>query len=670
MARTIGEKCAVTPSAMVFPENAARKTPRPRSGSGHALPVPSLANSKAKRSSSGNHAVVKLTDTNSPLKLSPLSLSPGRRRSAARECVKNAVVAERGNHPDKQGGGEIQLAVTGELDQLDTDAFEELTAGEAYAPAIRRRPKPKRKSAKWLTPMLIIRTVVGSVGLVILAVVASQVGRLLESIKQALEPVAPTPVALVPVATVAVNPAPPVADKPVQVTIKTRVNGARLLIDGEQQGVTPIGAPIELKPGPHRLELAFGGTRLQETIQTSSGQALSWPPTDFTSGQIAETCKQSVCLLRTPEGHGSGFLVHDQQTLVTAAHVIDNVRSLDDLEFVFSPSADKNYPSEDELNLRGAQLIHFDRAVDVAVLRLKEPVPNKRLPLLLSVGKAELQTPVVAIGNPGYGKGRYLPLDITPGIITNNNPLMTDSNIKGGYSGGPVINAQSGEVVGITSAKLVCSGIGRGDTFIRSYLSPVFLIRKALTDWNALNPDEQTARANEVQRAWTQHVSDRRVFQAGVYLAVTSDLYHMIATQCADLWKEAYRVGCFEAANKVNKALDGTRREIKKNFNAELEALTDRHFETVLNDPLIDADTRATLEQAHRDFEQLQRDATELEGQLNVPDKANKCPKREKTFEHRVDTAKENLDKALKPLLKELAKKLAVEDYVYPRLGN
>ena len=323
-----------------------------------------------------------------------------------------------------------------------------------------------------------------------------------------------------------------------------------------------------------------------------------------------------------------------------------------------------------ELDRAESEAEHAGDQFEEAILRLKDAIPEDRQPLLLGEGKAELQIRVIAVGNPAYGKGRYLPLDTTSGVITNNNPLMTDSNIKGGYSGGPVFNAQTGEAVGINSAKLVCSGIALGDTFIRSYLSPVFLVRKVLKDWNALNPDEQTAHAKVVQLAWTQQVSDRRVFEAGAYLAITSDLYHKIGTASAGVWKDAYRVGGFERANMVNQALDELRRNFKKDFNPELETLTDRYFKTALNDELIDADIRAKLEETHREFQQLQADATKLQGQLDVPDKTGKRPKREKTFEYRVDTEKENLDKILKSLLKDLADKLSVEDYSYPRLSK
>ncbi len=402
-----------------------------------------------------------------------------------------------------------------------------------------------------------------------------------------------------------------------------------------------------------------------------------------TEVQIAESVIRSVCMVKTPSGRGTGFLVKDQYTILTAAHVIGDVRSPDDLEFIFSPSIDKNFPSEDELKLRGAQIIHFDRTVDVAILRLKDAVPKNRQPLLLSEGKVELQTHVVAVGNPGYGD-RYLPLETTGGFVTNNNPLMTDSYIRPGYSGGPVFKAQTGEVVGIISARLVCSDIAREDAFSRSFLSTVFLVHKALKDWDALNPDEQTAHAEEAQQNWTQQVSDRRVFQAGLYLAVTSDLYHKIATECADFVKNEFNRNGIEAARLVDRALDDVRKNFKKEFNPELEMITDRFFKTAMNDELIDMAVRMKLEEAHQKFEQLQTSATNMEGYLDIPaykkpfgkkklqfpkDFGNERPPNDMTFEHGVDTAKENLDKILKPLLKELAEKLEV-DYEYPRLGR
>jgi|GEM_PF-881918 len=568
-----------------------------------------------------------------------------------------------------------------EQDVWETDTFEDLAESEAYAPTRRRRTKPKRALPMWLTPSLMLKTVSSIAALAILWGVAGPLVALINRLGQ--EPPLPPPIPVT----------PPVASEPPKgpafVTIQTSVKGARVLIDGEFQGTTPLDKPVELPAGEHQFELTFGKEKRVGKLQLHPAQQLIWPAPskDFSTGEITATGQRAVCLLRTPDGHGSGFLVQDQHTIVTAAHVIEDARSLDDLEFIFSPSADKASPNEDELKLKGVRLIHFDPTVDVAVLRLNDAVPEDRQPLLLKQEKVELQVPVIAVGNPGFGKGQYLPLDTESGVVTNNNPLLTTCNVKGGYSGGPVFNSQTSEVVGITSAKMVCTDIGgRNAAFVRSRLSHVFLVRKALEAWNALNPDEQTARAEQVQREWTQRVSDRRVFQAGAYLAVTSDLYHKIAAECADFVKTVFNRNGIQVAIQVDRDLDDVRKNLKKEFNPELEMITDRFFKTAMNDELIDMAVRTKLEEAHQKFEQLQSAATNMEGYLDIAaykkpfgkkklqpkDFGSERPPKEMTFEHGVDTAKETLDKILKPLLKELAdpKRLDVEDYEYPRLSK
>ncbi len=569
-----------------------------------------------------------------------------------------------------------------EQDVWETDAFEELAESEAYAPTRRRQTKPKRVLPKWLTPSMMLKTASSIAALVILWGVAGPLVALIDRLGQ--EPPPPPPITVTPTV------APERPKGPAFVTVQTSVKGARVLIDGKLQGTTPLDKPVELPAGEYQFELTFGKEKRVGKLQLHPAQQLIWPAPnqDFSTGQITATGQRAVCLLRTPDGHGSGFLVQDQHTIVTAAHVIEDARSLDDLEFIFSPSADKASPNEDELKLKGVRLIHFDRTVDVAVLRLNDAVPEDRQPLLLKQERVELQVPVIAVGNPGFGKGQYFPLDTASGVVTNNNPLLTTCNVKGGYSGGPVFNSQTSEVVGITSAKLVCTAIGGSNAaFVRSRLSHVHLVRKALDAWNALNPEDQTARAEQVQREWTQRVSDRRVFEAGAYLAVTSDLYHKIAAECADFVKSVFNRNGIQVAIQVDRDLDDVRKNLKKEFNPELEMITDRFFKTAMNDELIDMAVRTKLEEAHQKFEQLQTAATNMEGFLDIPaykkpfgkkklqypkDFGNERPPKEMTFEHGVDTAKENLDKILKPLLKELAdpKRLDVEDYKYPRLSK
>ena len=588
--------------------------------------------------------------------------TPDASRKTSAPLKKSADNATRLRHdapvanPERRTRTNSRLVSNGDLPS-DFFDFDELAEVEARTPAIRRRSasKPAQSLPKWLTTAMIVRVILGSVALGIIWGSAGHVSSLLSEIRKSVSDVRETSPLNQPVSPLVTNapignapkngPLPLPANEPAKVTIQTQVKGASVLVDGELQGTTPLHDPLTLKPGPHRLEVVFGKSRLEENLQVTSAQTRTWPIKDFSPGQIAEACKRSVCLLRTPEGHGSGFLVQDQHTIVTAAHVVDDVRSLDDLEFVFSPSSDKRYPNEDELKMRGAQLIHFDRQVDVAILRLKEAVPADRQPLMLSETKVELQTHVIAVGNPGYGKGRFLPLDTSSGMVTNNNPLMINAEVKGGYSGGPVFGARTGEVVGITSAKLVSNGVARGDNFTRAFLSHVFLVHKALQAWNVLTSEEQTAQAETVFQQFTQEVSDRRLFKAGMYLATTSEFYYQISMKSAELYGDFFKRYGKVGGNAANDALEELRRKSRKDFNPDLEEMTERYLKTVLKDELIDSDMRQKLEKIHPEFEALKKDATKLEGHYQV-------------FQKRIQKTKENIDIVLRPLLKGLAEKL------------
>ena len=545
--------------------------------------------------------------------------------------------------------------VTSEHSGWESEEIETLAQMTAYAPRLRRRTKPKQSMPKWLTPALIVRVALASLAIGIIWGSSGYVTELMARLDTAVNKSNEVPQPPSPQAPAVVVPAQPIvpAKETAEVAVSSQVKGARLLVDGEDLGTLPLDKLLEVKAGDHTLELAFGKTKRREKVTVRGGENLSWPKRDFTGGEIAETCKRSVCLIKTPNGHGSGFLVHDQHTIVTAAHVIDDVRELNDLEFIFSPSASARYVSEDEHKMRGADLIDFDHTHDVAILRLKEAVPADRQPLMILGDKVELQTPVIAVGNPGYGKGQFLPLDTSAGLVTNNNPLMINAEVRGGYSGGPVFSSVSGEVVGITSAKLVCSSVGKGDTFARTFLSHVFLVRNALKHWNSLNADEQTAQHAKVHQDFMNHVSHRRVMMAGLYLAVTNRLYSTIATETSGTWIKYYKRFGKWGGDAVNSELDDIRNTLRKDFNTELDTLTDQFYGTAAKDEHIDEETRQKLASAHALFKQLQKDATKLEGDAFK-------------FQKRVEKNKADADTILKPLLQATAKQLELDDYKYP----
>ena len=546
--------------------------------------------------------------------------------------------------------------VTSEHSGWESDEIETLAQMTAYAPRLRRRTKPKPSMPKWLTPALIVRVALASLAIGIIWGSSGYVTELMARLDAAINKSNEVPQLPSPQAPAVVVPAQPIvpAKETAEVSVSSQVKGARLLVDGEDLGTLPLDKPLEVKAGDHTLELAFGKTKRREKVTVRGGENFSWPKRDFTGGEIAETCKRSVCLIKTPNGHGSGFLVHDQHTIVTAAHVIDDVRELNDLEFIFSPSASTRYVNEDEHKMRGADLIHFDHTHDVAILRLKEPVPADRQPLAILGDKVELQTPVIAIGNPGLTKDLISPLEVSVGKVVNNeSPLTTDAPVRGGYSGGPQLSSQSGEVFGVTSARLVCANVGKGDTFARTFLSHVFLVRNALKHWNSLNADEQTAQHAQVHQDFMTHVSHRRVMMAGLYLAVTNRLYSTIATETSGIWIKYYKQFGKWGGNAVNSELDDIRNTLRKDFNTELDTLTDQFYGTAAKDEHIDEATRQKLASAHALFKQLQKDATKLEGDAFK-------------FQKRVEKNKADADAILKPLLQETAKQLELDDYKYP----
>ena len=496
--------------------------------------------------------------------------------------------------------------VTSEHSGWESEEIETLAQMTAYAPRLRRRTKPKPSMPKWLTPALIVRVALASLAIGIIWGSSGYVTELMARLDAAANKSNEVPQPPFPQAPAVVIPVQPIvpAKETAEVAVSSQVKGARLLVDGEDLGTLPLDKPLEVKAGDHVFELAFGKTRRREKMTVRGGENVKWPQRDFSGGEIAETCKRSVCLIKTPYGHGSGFLVQDQHTIVTAAHVIDDVRELNDLEFIFSPSASTRYVSEDEHKMRGVELIHFDHTHDVAILRLKEAVPADRLPLAILGDKIELQTPVIAVGNPGLTKDLISPLEVSSGqVINNDSPLTTNAKVRGGYSGGPQLSSVSGEVFGVTSARLVCANVGKQEeAFSATFLAHIFLVRNALRDWNSLNEEQQTAHKTKVQQDFMTQVSHRRVMMAGLYLAVTNRLYSTIATETSGLWIKYYKQFGKWGGNAVNSELEDIRNTLRKDFNTELDALTDQFYGTAAKDEHIDEETRQKLASAYALF--------------------------------------------------------------------
>jgi S1-C subfamily serine protease len=143
-------------------------------------------------------------------------------------------------------------------------------------------------------------------------------------------------------------------------------------------------------------------------------------------------------------GLGTGVVVNQDGTILTADHVIDGATSIN---VVFADGTRST-----------AEVTAADKASDIAVLRPAK-LPDVVVPAVLGSAGTGVGLPVVAVGNP-------LGLDdtTTAGVISALNRsiraddgaqhtglIQFDAAVNPGSSGGPLLN-QQGEVIGIVVA--------------------------------------------------------------------------------------------------------------------------------------------------------------------------------------------------------------------------
>ena len=162
------------------------------------------------------------------------------------------------------------------------------------------------------------------------------------------------------------------------------------------------------------------------------------------------------------EGAGSGWIISSDGLIVTNNHVVDGATSI---------MVTFNDGSSLPVDLKN---VKADALSDLAVLK----VDATGLPALKIGDSTKLREGdwVVAIGN-SLGEG----IRVTQGIVSRKDVSMqaengqtlqglieTDATINPGNSGGPLVN-MAGEVIGITNAKQVATGVENVGYAISSY---------------------------------------------------------------------------------------------------------------------------------------------------------------------------------------------------------
>lgn len=166
---------------------------------------------------------------------------------------------------------------------------------------------------------------------------------------------------------------------------------------------------------------------------------------DLSFDEEIQYMKETVVVIETTDGKGTGFLVSSDGVIVTNAHVVEGVSTV-------------SVGVKGETLKTGA-IIHHAPEVDLAFVKIE----GKDLPYLsLSDEQPSVNEPIRFVGNPLRfnriaNKGTFVGQSNT---LLETDVLMLDAPIYKGNSGSPVVNQQL-EVVGVIYATREDNDYGR-----------------------------------------------------------------------------------------------------------------------------------------------------------------------------------------------------------------
>ncbi|ODP29817.1 Peptidase Do [Paenibacillus nuruki] len=200
----------------------------------------------------------------------------------------------------------------------------------------------------------------------------------------------------------------------------------------------------------------------QTASQTNTG-------TSTLKDVIFKTQKKVVMIELEDGSLGSGFLYNDQGDVITNAHVVAGALNV-------------KVKTADARTLTG-KVIGIGTDTDIAVVRVPELVGTEPLKLAQK-GSADVGDNVLALGSPlglqntittGIISGVGRDFTIDPYVYTNLYQISAP--IAPGNSGGPLIHADTGEVLGINSAMA-------SESNTIGFSIPVAEIQKTVQNWS------------------------------------------------------------------------------------------------------------------------------------------------------------------------------------------
>lgn len=218
---------------------------------------------------------------------------------------------------------------------------------------------------------------------------------------------------------------------------------------------------------------------LERAATESAAQPQDTPTQDGSKAKtdIIKDTQQKVFTIKTDTAYGSGFLFTDTGTIVTSAHLIIgtidvSVRTTDGVE-------------------EPGKVIGISETYDIALIQVDAFAGIE--PLEVEKNPTEIGTEVIALGSPsglentaaiGYLTGTDR--DFDHGFLYKDM-YQIDAQIAPGSSGGPLIDAITGKVIGI-NALLLNEGNAIG------FSIPMYSMTELLQGWAA-----QPMSENEVE---------------------------------------------------------------------------------------------------------------------------------------------------------------------------
>lgn len=168
---------------------------------------------------------------------------------------------------------------------------------------------------------------------------------------------------------------------------------------------------------------------------------------------------------------GSGFSFMREDLVVTNLHVVTTCCDLQEMRQV-NPVILQTEANEHI----GAQILQIDGDNDFAIMRLQSPLPRGRTVLQPSAGFTPTRGKKLIFAGYPHGMPQLLTHE---GIISaplEKGMFSIDGMVNGGNSGGPVVDASSGDAIGmVTQRRFMLGGdaekLNREAIQLRSYLA-------------------------------------------------------------------------------------------------------------------------------------------------------------------------------------------------------